>query len=84
MPLIQLQLNNITEEQAQRFEVAHKNVGRAFKGKLEAFAARLEQKPELAHAIMQLFDNMSDSDIILIAKKIQDKPAIVQTAKNWL
>lgn len=47
-------------------------------------ASTNEKAKEALQAMIDLKKSMSHEDLLLFAKKVKEKPSLVQTAKKWL
>lgn len=47
-------------------------------------ASTSEKAREAMQAMIDLKKSMSHEDLILFAKKVKEKPHLIQTAKKWL
>ena len=47
-------------------------------------AATNEKAKEAIQAMIDLKKSMSHEDLILFAKRVKEKPSLIQTAKKWL
>lgn len=47
-------------------------------------APTIEKAKEALQAMIDLKKSMSHEDLLLFAKKIKEKPHLIQTAKKWL
>ena len=43
-----------------------------------------EQAKEALQAMIDLKKSMSHGDLLLFAKKVKEKPSLIQTAKKWM